>query len=194
LKDKFASHFIPSVVEEPKPKVKVGDVVKIIKNECLHDFEIGEEVTITEVNENDYRAKSSDGEQWYLSNEEFELVTKAEPKSYIDTDKKLNQIDMINMIRSMATPEQIKAVAEIIPGLKEQLMAQYPELFITHKAGNHYFNENDVEFVMATQAGHVALVNLETGTIVKTVYVKDINNITDAEFNDVCAGGEYSLV
>lgn len=196
-KDKFTSHFVPvetKVVD--KVEYKIGDVVRVIEIECGHGFKIGQEVTVIYCNPKDHEYKCSDGnDYWFLHESEIELAEQAKPESYIDTDKKLNQIYMIEIIKSIATPEQIQAVAEIIPGLKEQLVAQYPELFITHKAGNHYFNENDVEFVMATQLGHyVALVNLETGTLGKTVHVADINNLTDTEFKEVCGGNEYSLV
>jgi hypothetical protein len=70
----------------------------------------------------------------------------------------------------------------------------YPELFEVHKAGNRYVNEYGTEFILATEQGAVALVNLGTGKILRTVYVDDIDNVTTDEMESVFDGVKYDLV
>jgi co-chaperonin GroES (HSP10) len=109
----------------------------------------------------------------------------AKQKSYIDSDKNkpLKQQVMINAI-AITDPEQIKALAIAIPSIKPQLQAQFPDLFITHKAGNRYENvDSGEEYILAHESNAVALVNLSTGTITSnTIHVDDIDNITADEF------------
>ena len=60
-------------------KYKVGDKVKIADNIHAHDFNIGDEVQITELcNEDEesghYDAVRSDGEHWFISENEIEVT------------------------------------------------------------------------------------------------------------------------
>ena len=99
---------------------------------------------------------------------------------------------MINAI-SITDVEQIKALCEAIPSIKSQVQAMYPELFETHKAGNKYIDELGEVYILATESGAVALVDLLTGKIGKTVHVNDVNNITSDEMKRVYDGKEYEL-
>lgn len=58
---------------------EVGDKVRIVANENLHQFKIGQIVTITELigeaEELYYRA-DSDNDHWYVADEDLELVEK----------------------------------------------------------------------------------------------------------------------
>ena len=86
--------------------------------------------------------------------------------------------------------EQIKQIAELIPSVKEQIMAQYPQLFepeVTHKVGNRYEHSDGNTYILAGEKNHVALVNLNTGMIEsRTISVDDYNNITADEFEGLC--------
>ena len=126
----------------------------------------------------------------------------AKQKSYIHTEEKIinhskpkNQKVMINAI-AITDVEQIKALCDLIPSIKEQVQAMYPELFEEeeqHKAGNRYQDKDGEWYILATEQGAVALVDLETGKIGKTVYVNDVNNITSDEMKRVYDGKEYEL-
>ena len=118
----------------------------------------------------------------------------AKQESYIDSKPK--QQVMINAI-AITEPEQIKALAIAIPSIKPQLQAQFPNLFITHKAGNRYENVDSGEFyILAHESNAVALVNLNTGTITSnTIHVDDIDNITTDEFARMVNNpSDYELV
>ncbi len=53
-------------------KYQVGDIVRIkSKNNISHDFEVGQEVTITEVYNNHYRA-DSENDYWWVDDDELE--------------------------------------------------------------------------------------------------------------------------
>jgi hypothetical protein len=62
------------IIEEPTQEelIKAGDKVKITDRTHRHEFEIGKEVQIIEVNGYGYKAKGENGESWYLHREEFE--------------------------------------------------------------------------------------------------------------------------
>jgi hypothetical protein len=118
----------------------------------------------------------------------------AKQESYIDSKPK--QQVMINAI-AITESEQIKALAIAIPSIKPQLQAQFPNLFITHKAGNRYENVDSGEFyILAHESNAVALVNLNTGTITSnTIHVDDIDNITTDEFARMVNNpSDYELV
>lgn len=52
---------------------KVGDKVRIVDNQCDHEFEIGSIVTITEINEGyDYLAIDQKGIDWHIEDSEIE--------------------------------------------------------------------------------------------------------------------------
>ena len=131
------------------------------------------------------------------NSEDLEL---AKQKSYIHTEEKintnhLNQKIMINAI-AITDLEQIKALCEAIPSIKAQVQEMYPELFeepVLHKAGNKYIDELGEVYILATEHGAVALVDLLTGKIGRTVHVDDINNITADEIEMVFDGKEYEL-
>jgi hypothetical protein len=131
------------------------------------------------------------------NSEDLEL---AKQKSYIHTEEKintnhLNQKIMINAI-AITDVEQIKALCEAIPSIKEQVQAMYPELFEEeeqHRAGNKYIDELGEVYILATEQGAVALVDLLTGKIGKTVHVDNVNDITRDEMERVYDGKEYEL-
>jgi hypothetical protein len=123
----------------------------------------------------------------------------AKQPSYIHTEEKIinhlkpnNPKVMINAI-AITDVEQIKALCEAIPSIKEQVQAMYPDLFEAHKAGNTYLDELGEAYILATESGAVALVDLGTGKIGKTVHVNDVNNITSDEMKRVYDGKEYEL-
>jgi hypothetical protein len=120
----------------------------------------------------------------------------AKKESYIHDEEKFNQpLKPKVMIKAIAITdlEQIKALCEAIPSIKEQVQDMYPDLFEVHKAGNIYVDEVCLEYILATESGAVALVNLKTGKIGKTVYVNDVNNITLDEMELVYDGGQFQL-
>jgi len=120
----------------------------------------------------------------------------AKKESYIHDEEKINQpLKPKVMIKAIAITdlEQIKALCEAIPSIKEQVQDMYPDLFEVHKAGNIYVDEVCLEYILATESGAVALVNLKTGKIGKTVYVNDVNNITLDEMELVYDGGQFQL-
>lgn len=131
------------------------------------------------------------------NSEDLEL---AKQKSYIHTEEKINTNHlnpkvMINAI-AITDLEQIKALCEAIPSIKAQVQEMYPELFeepVLHKAGNKYIDELGEAYILATEHGAVALVDLLTGKIGRTVHVDDINNITADEIEMVFNGNEYEL-
>jgi hypothetical protein len=120
----------------------------------------------------------------------------AKQKSYIHDEEKINQPlkpqIMINAI-AITDLDQIKRLCEVIPSIKEQVQDMYPELFEVHKAGNRYVDAYGTEFILATESNAVALVSLKTGKIDATIYVEDINNITEEEMELVYNDREYTL-
>ena len=172
---------------------KVGDEVIIKESSCFYsEFNCNPKDTIGVISEildggEDYDdfnifVNWSNGHISKYNKRDLKL---AKQKSYIDSDKNkpLKQQVMINAI-AITDPEQIKALAIAIPSIKPQLQAQFPDLFITHKAGNRYENvDSGEEYILAHESNAVALVNLSTGTITSnTVHVDDIDNITTDEF------------
>jgi hypothetical protein len=206
--DKFAAHFIPAA-EQTETKFKVGDKVMISDDSQWHswsDFNnpANTEGTIVEINDEDLGIVV----EWpnKLSNSYNErdllLVTgKAKSKSYIDgvenkDSKQLKENNMNLNLSAIAITdlEQIKAIAELIPSVKEQIMAQYPELFepeVKHKVGNRYEHSDGQTYILTGENGHVALTNLNTGMVEsRTVSVEDYNNITADEFEGLCEDTE----
>jgi len=148
------------------------------------------------ISANDYlgiKVEWDNGMKNAYSEVDLELAKK---ESYIHDEEKINQPlkpkAMINAI-SITDVEQIKALCEAIPSIKEQVQKMYPELFEVHKAGNKYIDELGEVYILATEHNAVALVDLLTGKIGKTVYVNDINHITADEMELVYDGKEYEL-
>jgi hypothetical protein len=202
--DKFVAHFIPAA-EQTKPKFKIGDKVIMSDDSQWHswsDFNNPANTVgiILEINDEDLGIVV----EWpnELSNSYNErdllLVTgKAKSKSYIDgvenkDSKKLKENNMNINLNAIAITdlEQIKAIAELIPSIKEQIMAQYPQLFepkVTHKVGNRYEHSDGNTYILTGEKGHVALTNLNTGMVEsRTISVDDYNNITADEFEGLC--------
>jgi hypothetical protein len=205
-KDKFTSHFCPAADQsETKFKFKVGDKVIMSDDSSWHswtDFSnpANTEGIITEIKDEDLGliVEWSNGETNSYNERDLLLVTgKAKSKSYIDgvenkDSKKLKENNMnINLSAIAITDlEQIKQIAELIPSVKEQIMAQYPQLFepeVTHKVGNRYEHSDGNTYILTGEHGHVALTNLSTGMVEsRTVGVEDYNNITADEFEALC--------
>jgi hypothetical protein len=202
--DKFVAHFIPAA-EQTKPKFKIGDKVIMSDDSQWHswsDFNNPANTVgiILEINDEDLGIVV----EWpnELSNSYNErdllLVTgKAKSKSYIDgvenkDSKKLKENNMNINLNAIAITdlEQIKAIAELIPSVKEQIMAQYPQLFepeVKHKVGNRYEHSDGQTYILTGEKGHVALTNLNTGMVEsRTISVDDYNNITADEFEGLC--------
>ena len=202
--EEFTAHFIPSA-EQTESKFKVGDKVMISDNSQWHswtDFSnpANTEGIITEIKDEDLGiiVKWSTDETNSYNDRDLVLVTgKAKPKSYIDgvedkDSKKLKENNMNINLNAIAITdlEQIKAIAELIPSVKEQIMAQYPQLFepeVTHKVGNRYEHSDGNTYILTGEKGHVALTNLNTGMVEsRTISVDDYNNITADEFEGLC--------
>ena len=204
--EEFASYFIPTSEQtETESKFKVGDKVIMSDDSSWHswtDFSnpANTEGIITEIKDEDLGiiVKWSNDETNSYNDRDLVLVTgKAKSKSYIDgvedkDSKKLKENNMNINLNAIAITdlEQIKAIAELIPGIKEQIMAQYPQLFepeVTHKVGNMYEHSDGNSYILVGEHGHVALANLKTGMIEsRTVYVDDYQNITADEFETLC--------
>ena len=203
--EEFASYFIPSVEQtETKPKFKVGDTVLISDDSIWYDQgnnnPANVEGIITEIKDEDLGiiVKWPNDETNSYNGRDLLLITgKAESKSYIDgvenkDSKKLKENNMnINLSAIAITDlEQIKQIAELIPSIKEQIMAQYPQLFepeVKHKVGNRYEHSDGNTYILTGEKGHVALTNLNTGMVEsRTISVDDYNNITADEFEGLC--------
>jgi len=206
--EQFASYFIPTAEAEQtetESKFKVGDKVMISEDSQWHSWTewnnpANTEGTITEIRDEDLGiiVKWSNGETNSYNERDLLLVTgKAKSKSYIDgvenkDSKKLKENNMnINLSAIAITDlEQIKQIAELIPSVKEQIMAQYPQLFepeVKHKVGNRYEHSDGNTYILTGEHGHVALTNLNTGMVEsRTVSVEDYNNITADEFEGLC--------
>jgi hypothetical protein len=209
-KDKFAAHFCPAAEQtETKPKFKVGDKVMISDDSQWHSWTefsnpANTEGIITEIKDEDLGiiVKWANDETNSYNERDLLLVTgKAKSKSYIDgvenkDSKKLKENNMnINLSAIAITDlEQIKQIAELIPSVKEQIMAQYPQLFepeVKHKVGNKYEHSDGSSYILIGEHGHVALANLATGMVEsRTVYVDDYQNITEDEFETLCEDTE----
>ena len=205
-KDKFASHFCPANCEQAKQEsnieFKVGDKVMIDESSEYYgdDCDANPKDTIGVISDILFDQVDSGlgiivdwstGQENSYNKHDLKL---AKQKSYIDSKPK--QQVMINAI-AITEPEQIKALAIAIPSIKPQLQAQFPNLFITHKAGNRYENVDSGEFyILAHESNAVALVNLNTGTITSnTIHVDDIDNITTDEFARMVNNpSDYELV
>jgi hypothetical protein len=207
-KDKFAAHFYPAAEQteiKVKSKFKIGDKVMISDDSSWlswSDFSnpantVG---TITEIKDEDLGVivEWSNDERNSYNDRDLVLVTgKAKSKSYIDgvedkDSKKLKENNMNINLSAIAITDlnQIKQIAELIPSVKEQIMAQYPQLFepeVTHKVGNRYEHSDGQTYMLTGENGHVALANLNTGMIEsRTVSVNDYKNITADEFEGLC--------
>ena len=205
--EQFASYFIPVAEqdEQTESKFKIGDKVMISDDSSWlswSDFSnpantVG---TVTEIKDEDLGiiVKWSNDEKNSYNDRDLVLVTgKAKSKSYIDgvedkDSKKLKENNMNINLNAIAITdlEQIKEIAELIPSVKEQIMAQYPQLFepeVTHKVGNRYEHSDGNTYLLTGEHSHVALVNLNTGMVEsRTVSVDDYQNITADEFKALC--------
>ena len=202
--DKFAAHFIPAA-EQTETKFKVGDKVMISDDSQWHSWTefsnpANTEGIITEIKDEDLGiiVKWANDETNSYNERDLLLITgKAKSKSYIDgvenkDSKKLKENNMNINLNAIAITdlEQIKAIAELIPGIKEQIMAQYPQLFkpeVTHKVGNRYEHSDGNTYILTGESYHVALVNLNTGMVEsRTIPVDNYNNVTADEFERLC--------
>jgi hypothetical protein len=191
-KDKFAAHFCPAAEQteiKVKSKFKVGDKVMISDDSIWYGVEdtwnpINTDGIISDIKNCDlgiYVAWSNGETNSY--NERDLVLVGAEQKSYID-DNQLKQYSMKAIV--VSSLEQIKELAQV-SFLKEQIEADFPELFITHKVGNRYKHEDENQYILTGENSHVALVNLTTGMVESyTVRVDNFNSITVDEFNGLC--------
>ena len=185
---------------------KVGDIVKISTTSEYYEYDHVSnprdvEGKIYEIYDYDLGIRVQWDNDYHNSYNSEDLELAKQP-SYIHTEEKIinhskpnNPKVMINAI-AITDVEQIKALCEAIPSIKEQVQAMYPELFEEeeqHKAGNTYLDELGEAYILATESGAVALVDLGTGKIGKTVHVNDVNNITSDEMKRVYDGKEYEL-
>jgi hypothetical protein len=199
--DKFMAHFIPAE-QQTESKFKIGDKVMISDNSVWYSQgncnPANTEGVVTEIKDEDLGIIvkwSNDTSNSY--NDRDLILWKAKSKSYLDgvenKDSKPLKLKNMNLSAIAITDlEQIKAIAELIPSVKEQIMAQYPELFETkvevkHKVGNRYEHSDGQTYILAGEHNHVALVNLSTGMIEsRTIPVDDYNNITADDFEMLC--------
>jgi hypothetical protein len=182
---------------------KVGDIVKIATTSEYYKYNHVSnprdvEGKIFEIYDYDLGIRVQWGNDYHNSYNSEDLELAKQP-SYIHTEEKIinhskpnNPKVMINAI-AITDVEQIKALCEAIPSIKSQVQAMYPDLFETHKAGNTYLDELGEAYILATESGAVALVDLGTGKIGKTVHVNDVDNITSDEMKRVYDGKEYEL-
>jgi hypothetical protein len=206
--NEFAAHFIPAEKQkqvESKSEFKVGDKVMLSKDSSWHSWSdfanpANTEGIITEIKDEDLGiiVKWSNDQTNSYNERDLLLVTgKAKSKSYISgvEGKDSNQLKLKNMninlnAITITDLDQIKAIAELIPGVKDQIMAKYPELFepeVTHKVGNRYEHSDGNTYILVGEHEHVALANLSTGMIEsRTVYIDDYQNITADEFETLC--------
>jgi hypothetical protein len=206
--EQFASYFIPAA-EQTETKFKVGDKVMISDDSQWHSWTefsnpANTEGIITEIKDEDLGiiVKWANDETNSYNERDLLLVTgKAKSKSYIDgvenkDSKKLKENNMNINLNAIAITdlEQIKAIAELIPSVKEQIMAQYPQLFkpeVTHKVGNRYEHSDGNTYILTGESYHVALVNLNTGMVEsRTIPVDNYNNVTADEFERLCEDTE----
>ncbi len=191
-KDKFTAHFIPAA-EQTESKFKVGDKVMISDDSIWYGVEntynpIDIDGVITKIINCDLgiHVDWSNGESNSYNDHDLVLVG-AEQKSYID-DNQLKQYSMKAIV--VSSLEQIKELAQV-SFLKEQIEADFPELFITHKVGNRYRHEDENYYILTGENSHVALTNLTTGMIEShTVRVENLNSITADEFKQLCLDTE----
>jgi hypothetical protein len=208
--EQFASYFIPvNEQTETKPKFKIGDKVMISDDSQWHSWTefsnpANTEGIITEIKDEDLGiiVKWANDETNSYNERDLLLVTgKAKSKSYIDgvenkDSKKLKENNMNINLNAIAITdlEQIKAIAELIPSVKEQIMAQYPQLFkpeVTHKVGNRYEHSDGSTYILTGESYHIALVNLNTGMVEsRTIPVDNYNNVTADEFERLCEDTE----
>jgi hypothetical protein len=201
--DKFMAHFIPAEQQsETKLKFKVGDKVMISDDSVWYNQGNSNPANVEGVIIGIYDEDlgivvkwSNDTSNSY--NDRDLTLWKAKSKSYLDgvenkDSKKLKENNMnINLSAIAITDlEQIKAIAELIPSVKEQIMAQYPQLFepeVKHKVGNRYEHSDGQTYILTGEHDHVALTNLNTGMVEsRTVPVDDYQNITADEFEGLC--------
>ena len=205
FKEETAQQYLCPQYDYPvdTPEFKVNDIVKITTTSEYYKTNDNSNPQNTEGKI--YKMDDCDlgilvlwnnGETNSYNSEDLEL---AKQKSYIHTEEKINNHSkpknpkvMINAI-AITDVEQIKALCEAVPSIKSQVQAMYPDLFETHKAGNTYLDELGEAYILATESGAVALVDLGTGKIGKTVHVNDVNNITSDEMKRVYDGKEYEL-
>lgn len=100
------------------------------------------------------------------------------------------------MIKALAVNEKdLKTIFSVLsPEFQSQLKGLYPGLFVTHKVGNRYKDSEGNRYVLAHESGHVAMVNVDNGSILATVRVGNVNNVTEEEMERVYSGKEMKLV
>ena len=92
---------------------------------------------------------------------------------------------------------QIKAICELLPGIKDQIKASNPEVYAELfpepiKVGSRFKNDEGERFILAHEDNIVVLVNLKDGSITTpTIHVNDINNITSDELENI--SGEENI-
>lgn len=83
----------------------------------------------------------------------------------------------------------LQKIYEVLPpNLQSAIKDAYPDIFedeVIVQAGNRYLNEDGVEYILATEQGHVALVSLEDGSILNTVKVDNVHHLTTDEIEAV---------
>ena len=197
-KDKFASYFCPAAEQtQPKAELKLGDTVKLSPSSEYWNEDNGVnprniEGIITRYEDEflGINVDWSNGESNGYSARDLELVNQGSYSDMAEAAIKsvntmgLNAFDLNTIV--ITSMDQIKELAKI-PFLKDQIEAQFPELFITHKVGNRYRHEDKSYYILTGENNHVALVNLETGMVEShTVRINDYNNITADEFKGLC--------
>ncbi len=192
--EEFASYFCPAAEQtetKVKLKLKVGDRVRIDQSSPWYEAgnisnPTGIAGTICQIIGDGTGLGINvnwDNDQSNGYDPEDLVLVGAEQKSYID-DNQLKQYSMKAIV--VSSLEQIKELAQV-SFLKEQIEADFPELFITHKVGNRYKHEDENQYILTGENSHVALVNLTTGMVESyTVRVDNFNSITVDEFNGLC--------
>jgi hypothetical protein len=197
--ENFTSHFIPASEQtETETEFKIGDVVRIDKNSDWYDQGSANPINIDGVITNFMDEDLGILVKW--ANDETNsynkrdlVLAKTKQKSYSDMAEAaveaintmgLKAFDLNTIV--VTSMEQIKELAKV-PFLKDQIEAQFPELFITHKVGNRYRHEDENYYILASKNNRVSLVNLITGQVEShTITVEDTDSITVSEFKGLC--------
>jgi hypothetical protein len=199
IKD-FATYFCPineqtNTTDEQTAttKFKVGDKVRITKSSEWYDAnEDGNSPNPPNVDGEICRIDNYDNLGIYVewdngvgnSYSDYDLVL-VEQESHDNNQSNQNNMKVLIVVDNA---EQIKELAKV-PFLKEQIESEFPELFVTHKAGNRYQDQtNGNRYILVGDMIHgdkyVALTNLKTGLVESiTVQVNDFNKIIPDEFS-----------
>ena len=190
----------PLYRDTKKDKFKIGDIVEVTGNGCGSINKPGDKgVIITKSgpvsNPNGYQVKvegRKNTSNWHAPCE----LKLAKQESYIPS----TQIKQINMNALAITDlSQIKAICELLPGIKAQVKASNPEVYAELfpepiKVGSRFKNDEGERFILAHESNAVALVNLKNGSITTpTIRVNDINNITSDELDEISGDENITL-